>query len=117
MQAVYFLISNGRCFALYATHSAFQGPLLQFNYEDLADRFDELAAYLFPAALARQYTNHLLGQGKPLGPGLRALHRIASGSIDHGASSLALPLLSQMQVSIVDGTLMRDEAGRLPHLH
>ncbi len=113
VQAVYFLVSNGRLFNLYSTSSCFQGPLLTISYEELEHRFDELAAFLSPASLARQHPNHLLSLGAPLGPGLRSVQRVASGTITHITSTLPLPLLTQMQVQIVDGTLMRDENGKL----
>lgn len=113
VQAVHFGVANGREFQLFATASAFQGPLLSILHQDLDARFSEIVAFLAPASLARRYPNHLLGTGLPLGPGLRALHTVAGGTISHQESTLPLPLLSQMQVQIVDGTVRRDEHGKL----
>jgi len=114
VQSSYFAISNGRLLELYATSSAWStGPLLRVTYADLDSRFAELEAFLGPAQLARRHPNHLRTAGEPLGPNLRAFERVASGTISYHESSLPLPLLSQMQVSIIDGALMRDSAGKV----
>ena len=91
--------------------------LLFWTYEELDSRFAEVQAFLGPAEIAHRHPNHLISAGKPLAPGQRAFARIASGTISYHQSSLPVPLLSQMQVSIVDGTLRRNSSGRiLAHL-
>jgi hypothetical protein len=114
VQSSYFAICNGRNFKLYSTSSAWSaGPLLDLTYDELHSRFSEVQAYLGPSEIARHHPNHLLSAGKPLAPGQRAFARIASGTISYHRSSLPIPMLSQMQVSIVDGTIRRDSAGRI----
>lgn len=114
VQSSYFAISNGRLFELYTTASAWgTAPLLRLTHEELDSRFAEVQAFLGPDAIARYHPNHLESAGKPLAAGLRAFARVASGTISYHRSSVPLPMLSQMQVSIVDGTLRRDSSGRI----
>lgn len=114
VQSSYFAICNGALFQLFSTFAAWgQGPLLELTYAELDSRFDELRAFLGPAELARRHPNHLLSAGKPLGPAMRAFARVTSGTISYQRSSMPIPLLTQMQVSIVDGTLRRDSTGRM----
>lgn len=117
VQSTYFAICNGQTFELYGTASAWNAPpLLRLTHEELTSRFDEVRAFLGPAEIAMRHPNHLIEVGKPLAPGLRAFARVASGTISYHQSSWPAPLLSQMQVSIVDGTIRRDDAGRIQAL-
>jgi hypothetical protein len=114
IQSSYFAVCNGRMFELYSTSSAWGAePLLRLTHQELESRFPEVAAYLGPDAIARHHPNHLESAGKPLAPGLRSFARVSSGTISYDHSTLSQPLLSQMQVSIVDGTLRRDTSGRI----
>ena len=114
VQSSYFAICNGRSFKLYSTSAAWgSDPLLGLSYTELDTRFAEVAAFLAPDAIARRHPNLLLSAGKPLAPGRGSFVRVASGSISYHSSSIDVPLLSQMQVSILDGTISRDNTGRI----
>jgi len=114
VQSSYFAVSNGRVFKLYSTSAAWGSPpILTCRYEELNTRYEEIEAFLGPAQIARKHPNHLISAGKPLGPNLRAFERIASGSISYHKSTTGLPLLSQMQVAIIDGSMRRDSAGKI----
>lgn len=114
VQSSYFAISNGRSFMLYSTSAAWGAPpLISCSYSDLDTRFEEVEAFLGPAQLARRHPNHLLSAGRPLGPNLRAFERVATGTISYTKSSLAIPMLNEMQISIIDGDIRRDSFGRI----
>lgn len=114
VQSSYFAICNGRLFELYATSSAWgSAPIISCKYEELSKRYAEIEAFLGPAQIARKHPNHLKSAGKPLGPNLKAFERIASGTISYHKSTTGLPMLNQMQVAIVDGSMRRDGAGKI----
>lgn len=114
IRAVYFVLCNGLELKVYATQSAPSvGAILTIPYEELERRFPELENILGPNALKRDFPNQLAVVGKPLGSGLRAFARIASGIIVYQKSTYPHPMLSQMQIAIVDGAVNRDEQGHL----
>jgi len=114
VQSSYFAICNGRVFELYATSAAWgSGPIFSCTYTEMHARYEEIEAFLGPAQIARKHPNHLISAGRPLGPNLRAFERIASGTISYHKSTADIPLLSQMQVAIVDGSIRRDSAGKI----
>jgi|UPI000647C19E hypothetical protein len=114
VQASYFAVSNGRLFELYATSSAWgSAPIISCKYEELSNRYAEIEAFLGPSQIARKHPNHLQSAGKPLGPNLKAFERIASGTISYHKSTTGLPILNQMQMGIVDGSMRRDSAGKI----
>lgn len=114
VQSTYFAICNGKHFLLFATSSAWgSNPLVSCTYAELDSRFDEVKAFLGPSQIARRHPNHLTHAGRPLGPNLRAFERVASGAISYEKSSLPVPLLSQLQVAIVDGSIRRDSTGKI----
>ncbi len=114
VQSSYFAVSNGRLFKLYATSSAWgSAPIISCKYEELSKRYVEIEAFLGPAQIARKHPNHLQSAGKPLGPNLKAFERIASGTISYHKSTTGLPIMNQMQVAIVDGSMRRDPTGKI----
>lgn len=115
VRAVYFVLCNGFELKVFATQTAPSvGAILTIPYEELERRLPELENILGPNALKRDFPNQLAAVvGKPLGPGLRAFARIASGMIMYQKSTHSQPILSQMQIAIVDGAVDRDEQGHL----
>ena len=114
VRAVYFALCNGFELKVFATQSAPSvGAFLTVPYEELEQRLPQLEGVLGPNALKRDFPNQLVLVGQPLGPGLRAFARVASGIIMYQKSSLPQPFLSQMQIAIVDGAVERDEQGKL----
>lgn len=108
VRAVYFALCNGRELKVFATQSApSAGAFLTIPYEALDEQLLRIESVLGPSAIQRDFP------GRPLGPGLRAFARIASGMIVYQKSTLPQPMLSQMQIAIVDGALERDENGGL----
>lgn len=113
VRAVYFVLCNGRELKVFVTQSApSAGPLISLTYNALERELAQLHNILSPSAIQRDFSRQL-AVGKPIGPGLRALARIASGTITYLKSSLAQPILSQMQIAIVEGAVERDEEGHL----
>lgn len=114
VRAVYFALCNGVELRVFTTQSAPSvGAFLTIPYDELNERLPQLENVLGPHALQRDFPHQLAMVGRPLGPGLRAFARIASGMIAYQTSTLPQPMLSQMQVAIVDGAIERDENDRL----
>ena len=114
VRAVYFAICNGRELKVFATQSApSTGAFLTVPYESLSEQLPQIQNILGPTAIQTDFPGQQYVTGHPLGPGLRAIARIASGTITYKKSSFPLPMLSQMQIAIVDGSLERDEDGFL----
>lgn len=114
VRAVYFVLCNGLELKVFATQSAPSvGAFLTVTYDALEERLPQLANVLGPTALQRDFPDQLALVGQPLGPGLRAFARVASGTIVYQKSTLPQPMLSQMQIAIVDGAVERDEHGHL----
>ena len=114
VRAVYFALCNGLELKVFATQSAPSvGAFLTVPYEELEHRLPQLENVLGPNALRRDFPDQLALVGQPLGPGLRAFARVASGMIMYQKSTLPQPMLSQMQIAIVDGAVERDEKGQL----
>ena len=114
VRAVYFALCNGRELKVFATQSApSAGAFLTVPYEALDDQLLQIENVLGPSAIQRDFPDQQYLVGRPLGPGLRAFARIPSGMIVYQKSTLPQPMLSQMQIAIVDGALERDENGCL----
>ncbi|MBI5790582.1 MAG: type I restriction enzyme HsdR N-terminal domain-containing protein [Rhodocyclales bacterium] len=114
VRAVYFALCNGSELKVFATQAAPSvGAFLTVAYEELEKKFPQIENVLGPNAIGRDFPHQLAVVGQPLGPGLRAFARVASGMIVYQKSTLPQPMLSQMQVAIVDGAVERDEQGHL----
>jgi len=114
VRAAYFALCNGAELQVFATQTAPSvGAFLTVPYEELESKLPQLENILGPNALKRDFPDQLALLGQPLGPGLRAFARIASGMITYEKSSLPQPMLSQMQIAIVGGAVERDELGQL----
>ena len=114
VRAVYFVLCNGRRISVYLTQNApTVAPVLSVKYEELEARYNELLNVLGPDSIEKDFPNIVPDGRPPLGPGLRSIARIASGLIRYQSSTLNYPILSQLQTSIQDGAVERDEAGCL----
>lgn len=113
VRAVYFALSNGREFQVYRT-AAPPGspPILQLTYEDILRDATPITRLLAPDAIKSAFPlTHEVGE--PLGPGLRSLAMIIGGSIDYTKISVDIPILKELQISIVDGAIERGQHGNL----
>lgn len=114
VRAVYFALCNGRELKVFTAQSAPSlGAFLTVPYEAMDEQFPRIESVLGPSAIQRDFPDQQYLAGQPLGPGLRAFARIASGMIVYQKSTLPQPMLSQMQIAIIDGALERDENGCL----
>jgi len=114
VRAVYFAICNGHELKVFVTQNApTVGAFLTVPYAEMAESFAKIADVLSPVAIQRDFPEQAMSSAHPIGPGLRAFARIASGMIRYHKSTLNLPILSQMQVAIVDGAVERDENNHL----
>lgn len=113
VRAVYFAISNGREFRIYRTSAPPESPpILQMKYEDIARDSAPISKLLSADAIRRDFPIEQ-DVGVPLGPGLRSLAMIASGSISYSRISTPMPIIEELQIAIVDGAIERGEAGSL----
>lgn len=113
VRAVYFALSNGREFRVYRT-SAPPGspPILQLAHEEVLADVEPISRLLSADAIRRAFPlTHQVGA--PLGRGLSSLAKITGGAIDYSAMSLDLPILRELQISIVDGSIERGDEGNL----
>jgi hypothetical protein len=114
VRSIYFALCNGREMAVYRTaFGPAAEPTLRVNYEDFDARWQLIENLLGPIALRRDYPNVELDVGLPIAPGLRSVARITNGVIRYEKSSIALPVLTELQHSIRDGAVERDDGGRL----
>lgn len=112
--AVYFCLSNGREFRVYQTSSGTTSPpLFAAEYSELAENITALENLLGPAAIQRDWKDHTLDPGKPIGPGLRSVAQIIGGHIEYGESIPALVGVRGLTVSIIKGAIARDQNGQL----
>jgi Type I restriction enzyme R protein N terminus (HSDR_N) len=113
VRAVYFAVSNGRDFLVYRT-SAPPGsePILQVSCRELTKSYDAIAQLLSADSITRDF-HEACDIGTPLGRGLRSLAKVASGKIIYTHSSINWPILSEINIAIVDGTIERSQDGSL----
>lgn len=113
IRAVYFAISNGREFRIYRTSAPPESPpILQMEYADIERDTSPIFNLLSADAIKRDFPFEQ-DLGAPLGPGLRSLAMIASGSISYSRVSIPMPIVEELQIAIVDGAIERGEAGNL----
>lgn len=114
IRAVYFVLSNGREFKVYQTNKGPQaGALFECTYEQMAARLPAIENMLSPDAILRNHPKQEVDTGNPLGPGLRSIVRVASGSIRFTKISIPIPPLQQMIMTVTDGSVERREDGTL----
>jgi hypothetical protein len=88
-------------------------PVLAVNWIELRNSVPQLENVLGPEAILRDNPVVVLDVGPPIGPGLRSIVRIVSGNVEFRHCEPQVPLLSEINLSIVDGAIERDKSGRL----
>lgn len=114
IRAVYFALCNGRKLVVYQTNRGPQSaPLLEINYEDFDSKYRSIESLLAPESILRDNPSIEPEIGEPIGEGLRSIVRVTNGLISYHGSSVNIPALREMQISVSSGALERDEEGRL----
>lgn len=116
VRAIYFLVTNGREFAVSRTcDSPNQGPIVRLSGDELNQKFYILSNLLSPDSLRRDFPDFVLDAGEPIARGLRSFAKIENGRLTYEKVSTALPSddLVGMQAFIKEGTVQRDESGRI----
>lgn len=114
VRAIYFVLCNGRQLVVHRTaFSPGAPPVFSADYDHLESEFQKIENPLGPAALRRDFPTLELDVGFPIAPGLRSLARITNGVIRYEKSSIPVPALTELQHSIRDGAVERDESGKL----
>lgn len=114
VRAIYFALCNGRQLVVHRTVFAPTAPpTLSLPYERFEADWPLLESLLLPASLRRDFPNVEPEIGDPIAPGLRSLARITNGVIRYERSSIPVRALTEMQHSIRDGAVERDEKGQL----
>lgn len=103
VRAVYFVISNGKRLVVYNTSQPPSGsPVLDLFYDDFA-----LANSVLGPDAIRQKFPKTGPIGSPLAPGLGSIAKVISGKIRYQKLDFDHPLITETQVSIVDGNIER----------
>ena len=107
--AVYFAISNGKRLVVYRTSQPpGTSPLLDLAFEE----FSRAHAVLSGSAIRNQFQK--CGPiGDPIAKGLGSIAKVIQGWIRYDQINPPNPLISETQVSIVDGSIERGEDGGL----
>lgn len=114
IRAVYFALTNGREFKLYQTNRGSKaGPLFECAYEQMAANLHAIENILSPTSILRNHPTQRVDIGNPIGPGLRSIVRVTSGHIWYTKISIPIPPLQQMVMSVIDGSVERNEGGSL----
>ncbi len=114
IRAVYFVLCNGRTLKVFQTNQGpATGPLLEISYDDFQKMYPQIENVLGPTAVLRDHPPQKIDTGIPLGAGLRSVVRITNGLIQYKQNSLGLVPLNELQITIADGAVERDEDGGL----
>jgi hypothetical protein len=116
VRAVYFALCNGKRLDVFQTHMGpAANPILHLDYEALCepDGAQKVKNLLSPATILRNHPEQKIDIGPPLGPGLRSVARITGGMIHYESNSLNHPGLNEVRNGIAEGSVERDEQGRL----
>lgn len=116
VRAVFFLLCNGRHLMVYQTNlGPASTPILSIGYKQLGN--NDTKAILFnllsPASMLRNHPVHVVDVHPPIGTGLRSIALVTSGHFYYDKSTLPMPALREMQMSIISGAIERDSDNRL----
>lgn len=116
IRAVYFVVCNGMEIVVFQTNKGpSASPILRLSYEEFStdSGIITLSNLLSPKAIIRDHPSIVADIFPPIGPGLRSFGRIAGGSIVYDKVEPPNPFLSQMQISVIGGSVQRREDGSL----
>lgn len=114
VRAVYFVLCNGKSLQVFQTqHSPTAAPILVVDYDDLSKKLGVIADLLGPEALLRDFPQRVVDEAPPIGPGLRSVVRITSGLISYDRNSLGYTQINELQTTIANGAVERDENDHL----
>jgi len=114
IRAVYFCLMNGPELKLYQTNRGpEEPPIFECGYEQLKDSLTIIENLLAPNSILRDHPAQEVDSGYPIGPGLRSIVRIVTGSITYYDNSLKFAPLIGLSMSITSGSIERNEAGTL----
>lgn len=114
IRAVYFCVTNGREFKLFQTNRGPDAPaIFSCEYGQLSEMLTAIENLLSPPSVLRDHPLQQVDVGLPIGPGLRSIVRITNGSISFDSNSMNLRPLIGMLMSITDGSVERNELGKL----
>ena len=114
VRAIYFVVCNGRTLAVYRTANAPEVcAVLSLSYEKFDSDFVRLENILSPEALRRDFSDTEPDFRAPIAPGLRSIARITNGIVCFRENNLRSVLFEELQATILEGAIQRDETGRL----
>lgn len=116
VRAVYFVLCNGRDFIVFQTNQGpASAPILRLTFEELSSSSGlvTLRNLLAPQAILRDHPMIVPDKCPPIGPGLRSFGRISGGYIIYDQVEPSIAALSQMQISIITGSVQRRENGSM----
>jgi hypothetical protein len=112
--AVCYCLCNGREFRVYRTDYAPESALvLSVAYEEFEEQFDTIANVLSPVGISRTWPEVAIDAGRPLGPGLRSIARIAGGHFGYLESNELHPLMRDLIFTVTGGAIERNQDGKL----
>ena len=115
--AYYFMVTNGRRFAVYEIGNT-TTPVLAWSYDETSAKMMNLRNLLGYDAIKRRASLLRLDPEKPLGPGLPSKLRIVGGEVTYGDHFSSVPILNSNAMrglvgSVTGNSVSRDETGRL----
>lgn len=114
VRAVLFCLCNGRELQVYRTDYLPEASLLlRVPYEEFEQQFDLIANVLSPESMLRTWPDVSIDAGKPIGPGLGSLARIAAGTFRYNSLNTVGASLEEFLFNVTGGTIQRDEDEKL----
>jgi len=114
IRAVYFCLINGLELKIFQTNrSPEEQPIFECRYEQLKDSLTLIENILSPDSILRDHPPQEMDLGRPIGPGLRSIVRIVTGSITYTENTLKFAPLTGLSMAITDGSVERNEHDQL----
>ncbi|MCP3940157.1 MAG: type I restriction enzyme HsdR N-terminal domain-containing protein [Desulfobacteraceae bacterium] len=114
VRAVYFSLSNGKRLVVFQTNRGPDAePILDLFYEAFEEKYHMISNLLSPESILHNNPDIKPDLGVPIGEGLRSVVRVTNGVISYHGSSVHIPALKEMIISISGGAIERDEEGHL----
>ncbi len=114
VRAVLFCLCNGRELRVYRTdYLPDSSLLLTMSYEEFDERFDVIANALSPESMLRTWPEISIDIGKPLGPNLGSIARVAAGTFRYTSLGPAGDGLEEFLFNVTGGSIERDEDGKM----